>query len=114
MTNLNDPDLDTLFRALADPTRRAVVAQLTSGPKPVKTLAQPHDMALPSFLQHLKVLQDGGLVFSEKQGRTRVCRLAPERLATATDWLSQLHRMWESRLDRLDHLIETLDTGDNT
>lgn len=94
-------NLDHLFTALSDPTRRAVIAQLGAGEAPVKALAQPHDMALPSFLKHLAQLERAGLVTSRKVGRTRICTLHPEALATADAWLDQQRTIWSGKLDRL-------------
>jgi DNA-binding transcriptional ArsR family regulator len=98
--------LDTAFFALADPTRRAVVARLIEGPASVKELAQPFDMGLPSFLKHLKILEAGGLIGSEKAGRVRTCRIVPTRLAAAEDWLSRQRAVWEGRTDRLAAFVE--------
>lgn len=100
-------DHDAVFRALADPTRRAVVERLGSGDAPVKELAAPHAMALPSFLGHIAVLERAGLVRSVKRGRVRTCSLDGERLAAAERWLASQRARWEGRLDRLaDHLDE--------
>jgi DNA-binding transcriptional ArsR family regulator len=99
--------VDNVFRALSDPTRRRVVERLGRGPASVSELAAPFDMALPSFVQHLGVLEDCGLVRSVKKGRVRTYRLAPRRLKTAEAWLSRQRRFWERRLDQLDeYLIE--------
>ena len=106
--------LDTLFSCLADPTRRAVVQDLTRGPAPVSDLASKHDMALPSFLKHLDRLEKAGLVSSEKLGRVRVCTLHPEALATAETWIDRQRALWEGRLDRLAALAESLDKKDLT
>ncbi len=94
--------LGPVFRALADPTRRAVIERLGQGPASVGTLAEPFAMALPSFTQHLRVLEDAGLVRSAKRGRTRTVRLAPEGIRTAESWLARRREAWERRLDRLD------------
>lgn len=94
--------MDNVFRALADPTRRRVVERLTQQPASVSELAQPFRMALPSFLEHLKVLEGCGLVQSTKTGRVRTYRLVPGRLREAEDWLSAQRRIWEQRLDQLD------------
>ena len=101
--------LDPLFHALADPTRRAVVERLTRGPAPVGELARPFDMALPSFLQHLKVLERSGLVRSEKAGRVRTVHLEAAPLAAARDWLAARQREWEQRLDRLETFLEEME-----
>ena len=93
--------IESTFSALADPTRRAVIQALTHGPASVSDLARPFDMALPSFTQHLGVLQDAGLIVSRRQGRTRICSLDPQALRAAEDWLAAHRREWESRLDRL-------------
>lgn len=100
--------LDHVFHALADPTRRAVLARLCEGPAPVSELALPFDMALPSFTQHLGVLEQSGLVRSEKRGRVRTYRLAPERLEEAQDWIAKQRVLWEKRLDQLDNYLNTL------
>lgn len=98
------PALDETFRALSDPTRRAVVQALGRGPASVSELAKPFEMALPSFLQHLKVLEDCGLVTTRKAGRVRTCTLQREPLAAAEHWLDAQRSLWTRRLDRLDRL----------
>ena len=98
--------LDSASRALADPTRRAVIAKLITGPAAVKDLAAPFDMGLPSFLKHVKVLEDSGLISSDKVGRVRTCHLIPERMAATENWLSEQRRIWESRTDRLAAYVE--------
>ena len=100
--------LDSTFHALADPTRRAVIARLIQGPASVSELAEPFDMALPSLMQHLKVLETGGLIRSEKAGRVRTCRLETDRLSEAQDWLSRQRALWETRLDRLDAYLKDM------
>lgn len=97
--------VDVVFRALADPTRRQVVERLVSGPASTSTLAEPFDMALPSFTQHLSVLERAGLVTSTKQGRTRTFRLSPTGLDPAEGWLIERRREWEQRLDQLDDFL---------
>lgn len=97
--------IDNVFRALADPTRRHVLERLTLGPASVSTLAEPFDMALPSFVQHLRVLEGCGLVRSQKSGRVRTYQLAPEPLKLAEDWLGQQRSLWERRLDQLDDYL---------
>lgn len=98
---------DEVFRALADPTRRLVLERLGRSPASVGELAKPFSMALPSFLQHLKVLEDSGLVRSEKAGRVRTYRLVPKRMQVAEDWLARQRSLWERRLDQLDaYLLE--------
>lgn len=103
--------LDRLFQALADPTRRAVLQRLGEGPASVTELASPFDMALPSFVRHLKVLEGSGLVRSEKEGRVRTYRVVPGGVAAAEDWLQSQRRLWEGRLDRLDRYAVNLNKG---
>lgn len=97
--------LDRVFQALADPTRRAVVARLSAGPASTSELARPFRMALPSFSQHLGVLEDSGLVRSRKAGRVRTYELAPRSLAVAAQWIQTQRAMWEKRLDQLDSYL---------
>ncbi len=85
--------LNTVFHALSDPTRRAVIQQLVSAPASVKELAEPFNMALPSFMKHLDVLEDCGLITSSKTGRVRTCRLRSAQLAAAEDWLGEQRRL---------------------
>lgn len=98
--------LDAAFHALSDPTRRAVISRLTRSPAPVKELAEPFAMGLPAFLKHLKVLEDSGLIATEKAGRTRTCRVRTERLAEAESWLSAQRALWQGRADRLADYVE--------
>jgi DNA-binding transcriptional ArsR family regulator len=99
--------LDRVFHALGDPTRRAVLSRLGTGPAPVSELARPFAMALPSFTQHLGVLEECGLVRSRKVGRVRTYRLAPQPLKVAERWMAQQRALWERRLDQLDkYLLE--------
>jgi DNA-binding transcriptional ArsR family regulator len=100
--------LDGVFQALGDPTRRAVIERLGRGPAAVGVLAAPFKMALPSFLQHLRVLEDCGLVTSRKKGRVRTFRVAPRPLKTVTHWLDRQRSLWERRLDRLDDYLQTM------
>lgn len=93
---------DLVFRALSDPTRRRVLERLGDGPASVTELASRFDMALPSFVQHLKVLEASRLVRSRKKGRVRTCELVPSQLKVAEDWLAKQRAMWERRLDQLD------------
>jgi DNA-binding transcriptional ArsR family regulator len=94
-----------VFKALADPTRRQVIERLGSGPASTSELAEPFVMALPSFTQHLTVLEGAGLVTSDKQGRVRTYRLAPDGLEAADGWLAGQRRTWEQRLDQLDDFL---------
>lgn len=100
--------LNRVFHALSDPTRMAVLARLSDGPAAVSELAQPFDMALPSFTQHLRVLEDNGLVSSKKEGRVRTYSLKPQPLAAAANWLEKRRRLWEKRLDQLDSYLATM------
>jgi DNA-binding transcriptional ArsR family regulator len=100
--------LDRVFRALGDPTRRAVLSRLSAGPAPVTELARPFAMALPSFTQHLTVLEQCGLVRSRKVGRVRTYRLVPQPLKAAERWMAQQRTLWQGRLDQLDTYLLTL------
>src|SRR5690606_18720208 len=100
--------MDGIFRALSDPTRRSVVERLGLRPASVSELAAPHQMALPSFIEHLKVLEGAGLVSSRKVGRVRTYDLEFEQLKLVDDWLQSQRSMWERRLDRLDAYLEAL------
>ena len=102
-----DP-LSATFAALADPTRRAILARLADGEATVAELAEPFDMALPSFVGHLRILEGCGLVRSQKKGRVRTYRLSAERMRLAEDWLAQQRAFWERRLDQLDDYLITL------
>jgi DNA-binding transcriptional ArsR family regulator len=97
--------IDQVFHALSDPTRRKVVERLVSGPASTSELARPFDMSLPSFTQHLGVLERAGLVTSIKEGRVRTYHLAPAALELADGWLAERRRLWEVRLDRLDAFV---------
>src|SRR5437667_12714751 len=98
--------LDRVFRALGDPTRRAVLGRLGRGPAPVSELARPFDMALPSFTQHLAALESCGLVRSRKIGRVRTFQLVPQPLQTAERWMVEQRALWERRLDQLDDFLK--------
>jgi len=100
--------LDRVFQALADPTRRAVLERLRRGPAAMSELAQPFPMALPSFAQHLDVLERCGLVRSRKAGRVRTYRLSPRPLQVADRWLARQREAWERRLDQLDDVLTDL------
>ena len=104
--------LNSFFGAIADPTRRAVIERLTQGPAPVSELHAPHDIALPTFLRHLKVLEAAGLVRSEKKGRVRTVHIEAAPLAAAETWLTNQRQAWEGRLSRLDALVLKLEEGD--
>lgn len=100
--------LDDVFKALADPTRRAVLHRLSRGAASVSELAELAEMALPSFLQHLNVLERYGLVRSQKTGRVRTCNLSPEPLKLAESWIKDQRAVWERRLDQLDDFLHSL------
>lgn len=105
--------LNSVFHALADPTRRAVIQRLGVGPATVSELAEPFDMALPSFMKHVRVLEDTGLIHSSKTGRTRTCMLDRQNLAAAERWFAEQRAIWASRYDNLDNLLEKLQGQDN-
>lgn len=94
-------NLDAIFHGLADPTRRAVITRLAGGPAAVSELAAPHDMALPSFLQHLKVLEQAGLVKSRKLGRVRTCSLEMQAMTEIEQWIDERKRFWAQQYDQL-------------
>src|SRR3984885_3896039 len=102
-------DLDNLFHALADPARRAMVERLSRGPAPVSELARPLPMSLPAAMQHLGVLEAGGLGRSEKIGRVRTCAIEPEALSQAEQWINARRIEWQHRLDRLGDYLKTLE-----
>lgn len=104
--------IDTLFAALSDPTRRAVLEQLVTGAHTVGQLADRHDMALPSFLRHVAVLEEAGLVVTRKQGRARIVALRPRALLELEDWLEAQKTLWEGRLTRLEVLARRLEAQD--
>lgn len=91
--------LDTMFQALADPTRRAIVDRLSQSPASVSELARPFSMSLPTVMQHIQLLEMSGLVRSEKVGRVRTCRINAETLGIAEDWIAARRKLWERRLD---------------
>ncbi|GGP23169.1 ArsR/SmtB family transcription factor [Silvimonas iriomotensis] len=119
MININRPEIkgscmlqsavtDDVFLALSSATRRQILQHLATGPATVSELAAPFDMKLPSFVQHLSVLERSRLVTSTKQGRVRTYEIAPEPLQAAEDWLSGQRRVWESRFDRFDDYVNQL------
>jgi len=105
---LNNDKLDQTFSALADPTRRAILARLASGDATVNELARPFEMSLPAISKHLKVLEQAGLVAQTRDGQRRPRRLAPARLAEAGSWIEKHCRSWTERLDRLDGYLQEL------
>jgi len=98
-------ELDGVFVALADPTRRAVIRRLGGGPASVGELARAFPIALPSFMKHVRTLEASGLIHTSKSGRVRTCTLDRERLALVDDWLAEERRLWEGRTDRLEQLV---------
>jgi DNA-binding transcriptional ArsR family regulator len=99
--------LNGLFQALADPTRRAVLRRLSRGPASISELAQPFDMALPSFMKHIRFLEESGWVCTRKEGRVRTCAIEKKAFAEADAWLSAQRALWEGRTDRLEQFIAT-------
>lgn len=95
-------DLDRAFSALADPTRRAIVSRLCEGPRSISELSEPFEMALPSLLKHVQVLEQSGLISSEKTGRVRTCRIERHALEATEAWIHQHVSAWEKRLDRME------------
>lgn len=117
MTNYKptDPELlDRAFGALADATRRDIIARLSTGEASVTDLAADYDMALPSFLQHVRVLEAAGLISTVKTGRVRTCRLETQRLAELDRWITRYHAAWQRRLDRLDRIGDVLNRKGDT
>ena len=106
------PNLDLMFQALADPTRRAIVERLSQGPASVSELAKPFDMSLPAVVQHLQALEHSGLVSSEKIGRVRTCRIEPEALSQAEQWINDRRTTWVRRLDRLGQFLAEAEDED--
>jgi DNA-binding transcriptional ArsR family regulator len=106
-TNQAD-QLSTTFAALADPTRRAILARLARGEATVGELARPFELSLPAISKHLKVLQRAGLIEQGRQAQWRPCRLTPEPLRDVADWIVQYRRHWEERFDRLDTYLREL------
>ncbi|MGH2539692.1 MAG: ArsR/SmtB family transcription factor [Actinomycetota bacterium] len=98
--------LDRTFSALSDPTRRDILERLSTGPASVTELARPYGISLPGVLKHVRVLEEARLVTTEKLGRTRECRLGPEQMDEATQWIETCRERWERRLDRLEAYIE--------
>ena len=103
---MTEDQLDAAFAALADPTRRAIVARLASGPAPVGELAAPFEISLPAVSRHLKVLEAAGLISREVDAQWRRCHLRPQGLAGAAEWIDSTRRFWEGRLDSLARYLE--------
>ena len=104
--------LSDVFYALADPTRRAIVSKLGQGPESVSALAAPFEMALPSFMKHLSVLERSGVIRSNKVGRVRTCELRPKALSQAERWIAEQRAVWEARIDRMAAFAESLHQED--
>lgn len=102
--------LSLTFSALADPTRRSILARLASGEASVTELAAPFKMSLPAISKHLKVLERAGLIARGREAQWRPCRLEPEALKTVADWVEEYRQLWEERFDRLDAYLQTLQT----
>ncbi len=102
--------LSLTFSALADPTRRAILARLTAGQTSVTELAAPHDMSLPAISKHLRVLERSGLITRSREAQVRPCRLKAEPMKAAVDWLERYRQHWEERLDRLEDYLKELQT----
>lgn len=98
--------LDRVFHAISDPTRRSVLARLSGGEQALGVLAAPHDMSLPAFSKHIRVLEQAGLVHTVKRGRTHYCSLNAEPMKAASEWLAYYRKFWESRLDSLDTFLK--------
>lgn len=106
-------ELDAVFHALADPTRRAVLARLGQGSATIGELAAPFDMALPSFMKHITVLERSRLIVSRKQGRVRTCALDRDNLIAAERWFGEQHLLWQTRYSKLDSLLASIKGDDN-
>jgi DNA-binding transcriptional ArsR family regulator len=102
---LNYASIDRVFHALADPTRRGLVERLSRGPASVTELARPLDITLAAVVQHLQVLEQSGIIHTEKVGRVRTCRIEPEGLRVAERWIAERCSLWERRLDRLGAIL---------
>jgi DNA-binding transcriptional ArsR family regulator len=106
------PDIDRVFHALGDATRRAILEKVSHGPISVSRLAEPFDMSLAAVVQHLQVLEESGLVQTEKVGRVRTCRIETAGLNAAVQWIGDRRSMWERRLDRLGDLLAEPDESE--
>lgn len=108
MVKYSTSSLDATFSALADPTRRTILARLTRGEASVTELAEPFDVSLPAISKHLRVLERAGLLIAQKDGRVRRCRLAAEPMRAAAEWITAYRHFWEERLDALaEYLYES-------
>jgi DNA-binding transcriptional ArsR family regulator len=104
-------DLNGVFQALADPTRRAVLGRLGHGPASITELAQPFDMALPSFMKHIRLLESSGWIRTQKVGRVRTCAIEKEQFTVAEGWLAEQRALWEGRTDRLEQFVLSDQSG---
>ena len=104
--------LSATFSALADPTRRAILARLALGETSVSELAEPFDISLPAVSRHLKVLEGAGLIVRGREAQWRPCRIEPQALKGVDEWLEEYRRLWEQRLDRLEDYLRTLQAGE--
>jgi DNA-binding transcriptional ArsR family regulator len=109
---MNEDELSLTFAALADPTRRAILARLAQGEATVNELAAPFHLSLPGVSKHLKVLQHAGLISQGRRAQWRPCRLEPTRLKEAADWIDAYRHIWEERFDRLDEYLRELQRRD--
>src|SRR5689334_22840377 len=108
-------NIDRVFHALGDPTRRAIVEKLSEGPRSVSLLAAPLDITVTAVMQHLQVLEESGLVHTEKIGRVRTCRIETAGFSALEQWIKERRSIWERRLDRLgDLLVESDESGKDT
>lgn len=108
---LSEDELDRAFGALADPTRRAILARLTNGEAPVLEVAAPFRMSQPAITKHLNVLEGAGLISRHRDSRRRLCRLEPKRLEELSQWMGTYREFWEESFERLDDYIDTLQNG---
>ena len=111
---MHSAELSVVFSALADPTRRAILARLSEGEAPVKELAAPFELSGPAITKHLNVLERAGLISRGREGQMRPCRLEPRALAPAAEWIDQYRAMWEERLDRLDAYLKSVTSTPTT
>jgi DNA-binding transcriptional ArsR family regulator len=111
-SHLTESELDRAFGALADPTRRAILARLSEGPAAVLAVAAPFDMSQPAITKHLNVLEGAGLITRHRRARQRFCRLEPERLKQLSDWVGSYREFWEASFERLDDYLEDLQKED--
>jgi DNA-binding transcriptional ArsR family regulator len=114
MVELHTSQLDTVFHALGDPTRRRMLRALAGGQRSVSELAEPFEMSLAAASKHIKALENAGLVRREIRGRTHLCRLEPAPLASAHEWLTFYERFWTDRLDELERLLREEDAGNSS